>query len=233
MIGIRNPLEMRHASVSLLRKAFGGIVGDYWHRRLNFGEVDLYSSDGTRTMSATRTMSSKQAANRQALESMLIALCTRLEQRMVKNDIFCKGISVTVKYKDGSSWDTTIKLADPLQDAMEMRGYIQQRIHEFSVAHNIETVFTPKTSNIGVAIYNFVDGRIMQYSLFDNKIKKDLARKVIYNIKDRYGKNTVRKGSELFVPDILKDAIGFGSVKDMSPNGTEIRNKYMLEEDGF
>jgi hypothetical protein len=41
----------------------------------------------------------------------------------------------------------------------------------------------------------------------------------------------VRKGSELFIPDIMKDAIGFGSVKDMLVEEGVIKNKYLLEED--
>ena len=93
MIGIKTPLEMRYSSPTLLRKAFGGIVGDYWHRRLHFGEVDLYNTNITKTMSATRTLGPKQREERQAMESMLIALCTRLEQRMVKQGLFCREVS--------------------------------------------------------------------------------------------------------------------------------------------
>jgi DNA polymerase-4 len=84
---------------------------------------------------------------------------------------------------------------------------------------------------MGVTVGSFVDGKVLQYSLFDNRLKKDLLRKTMYNIKDKYGKNTVRKGSELFIPDIMKDAIGFGSVKDMLVEEGVIKNKYLLEED--
>ena len=233
MIGIRTPVEMRHASPGLLRKAFGGVVGDYWHRRLNFGEVDMYSKAENRTMSATRTMSSQQSRDRQQLESMLISLCTRLEQRMVKGELFCKEVFFSIRYKDHTSWDTSIKLSDPLQDAMELRSYIKERITDFERSHGIDTVFTDKTTNLTVAIQSFVKGNVMQYSLFDNRIKKDLLRKVVYQIKDHYDqKNIVRKGSELFSPYVMKDAIGFGSVRDMGLNKDgEIKNRHMLEED--
>jgi len=232
MIGIRNPVEMRHASISLLRKAFGGVTGDYWHRRLNFGEVDMYSKVENRTMSATRTMSSQQSRDRQQLESMLISLCTRLEQRMVKSNIFCKEAYFSVRYKDNTKWETAIKLADPVQDAMELRSYIQQRIADFERSHKPAIVFNDKTFNIAVAIQSFIKGSVMQYSLFDNRIKKDMLRKVMYQIKDRFEqKNIVRKGSELFVPDVMKDAIGFGSVRDMLVKDGEVKNKYLLEED--
>ena len=232
-IGIRTPVEMRHSSPALLRKAFGGVVGNYWHSRLNFAEVDMYSKAENRTMSATRTLSSKQAENRQVLESMLISLCTRLEQRLVKSRLFCKELSFARKYKDGTRWDTLVKLAEPLQDAMEMISYIKERMHEFEQSRNIETLFNSKTMNLGVGIQAFVDGNVMQYSLFDNRIKKDTVRKVMYDIKDAYEqKDIVRKGCELIIRDVMKDAIGFGSVRDMVAGGSaEVKNKFLLEED--
>ena len=232
MIGIRNPLEMRHSSPALLRKAFGGVVGDYWHRRLNFAEVDMYSKAENRTMSATRTISRQQSQDRQALESMLISLCTRLEQRMVKAGQFCRDVFFSIRYRDGTSWDTAIKLADPLQDAMEMISYIKERIHDFERSRNLETIFTVHTTNLTVGISSFMKGEVMQYSLFDNRIKKDTVRRVMYQIKDHFEqKNIVRKGCELFVPNVMKDAIGFGSVKDMLMEKGEVKNKYVLEED--
>jgi DNA polymerase IV len=54
---------------------------------------------------------------------------------------------------------------------------------------------------------------------------------VMYNIKDRYGKNVIRKGAELYDAKVMKDAIGFGSVKDMIVEDGEVRNKYLLEEE--
>ena len=234
LTGIRTPLEMRHASAALLRKVFGGVVGDYWHRRLNFGEVDMYNKVENRTMSATRTMSSQQSRDRQQLESMLISLCTRLEQRMVKGGLFCKEIYFGIRYRDGSKWETTIKLADPVQDAMELRSYIYERITDFEQSRGLKTVFTDKVTNLNVGIQSFVKNTVMQYSLFDNRIKKDTVRKVMYQIKDHFEqKDIVRKGSELFNPHVMKDAIGFGSVRDMLVKNGEVKNKHLLEEDAL
>jgi DNA polymerase-4 len=231
LTGIRTPLEMRHSSPALLRKVFGGIVGEYWYRRLNFGEVDLYSHTENRTMSTMRTVSREQRENRQTLESLLISQCTRLEQRMVKSGIFCKEVSFFIRYHDHTGWETKVKLADPVQDGIELRNYILERIEEFQRSRGVETIFTNKTQSLGIAIQGFVSDKVLQYSLFDNRMKKDLVRKAMYNIKDKYGKNIVRKGSELFTPNVMKDAIGFGSVRDMSNDMGEVRNKYMLEED--
>ena len=233
MIGIRNPLEMRHSSPALLRKAFGGVVGDYWHRRLNFAEVDMYSRAENRTMSATRTLSRQQSQNRQVLDSMLISLCTRLEQRMVKSEMFCREVSFSIRYRDGSSWDTAVKLAEPVQDAMEMINYIKERITDYERSRSEQALFNERVTNLTVAITHFMNGKVMQYSLFDNRMKRDTVRKVMYDIKEVYEQNNiVRKGCELIIPNVMKDAVGFGSVKDMivKQNG-EVKNRHLLEED--
>jgi DNA polymerase-4 len=236
MIGIKSPLEMRHASEALLRKAFGGVVGNYWHRRLNFAEVDQYSNGLNRTMSATRTVSREQRESKQALDSLLISLCTRLEQRMVKMDLFCKEASFFIRYRNNTGWDTKIKFAQPVQDAMELRSYILERIQEFEQG-NSKPMFNNNTLSMGVGVQGFMLGSVMQYSLFDNRILKDKVRKVMYNIKDKYGKNTVRKGCELFDPHAMRDAIGFGSVKDMfmvhDDGETAVRNQYLLEDEDW
>jgi DNA polymerase-4 len=230
LCGIDTPLQMRHTSEALLRKAFGGVVGNFWHRRLNFGEVDMYSHEN-RNMSAMRTVSRQQRENKETLEAMLVALCTKLEQRMVKQDIFCRSAGFFIKYRNHTGWDTKIRFEHPVQDGLELRHYLLDRIRDFERGRNT-TMFNKETQSMGVVIGNFMMGGTVQYSLFDNRMKQDKVRKTMYNIKDKYGRNIVRKGVEMLDPYVMKDAIGFGSVRDMG-NGIdgEIVNKYMLEED--
>jgi DNA polymerase-4 len=183
-------------------------------------------------MSAGRTMSRQQRENRQSLDAMLISLCTRLEQRMVKNGIFCKSVSFTIRYLDGTGWDTAIQLMDPIQDGIELRKYILDKMHDFETSTGM-VLFNDKLRHMLVAIHSFVSDKVLQYSLFDNRIQHDLLRKVMYNIKDKYGRNAVRKGCELIEPNVMKDAIGFGSVKDMVGSDGGVVNNYLLEEDEF
>jgi DNA polymerase-4 len=228
MAGIATPLQMRHTSQSLLRKAFGGVVGYYWHCRLNFGEVDLYTSD-YRTMSATRMVGPEQRTSYEKLDALLISLCTKLEQRLVKSGVFCRQISFFIRYKDLTSWDVQVRFNNPVQDAMEMRRYIMQRMQEFQLAHSSASILNSGTKQMGVTVMDFVHERDIQYTLFDNRLKEDHLRKILYGIKDKWGKYTVRKATELVQPSHMKDAIGFGSVKDLYEAGGNL-NKYMLEE---
>lgn len=231
MIGIKSPLQMRHSSEALLRKAFGGIVGNYWYRRLNFMETDIYQND-YKGMSATRTVSRQQRESPEALESLFISLCTRLEQRMVKQKAFCKEINFYVRYHDMPGWDVKIHLNQPTQDALEMRQYIKQRMQAFEKERGF-ILFNNKVQGMGVSIANFVKGERIQYGLFDNKINQDKARAVLYEIKDKYNKNIVRKASETVSAHEMRDAIGFGSVKDLyvGTDPTRQTNQYLLEDD--
>ncbi len=232
--GIYHPIDMLNASESLLRKAFGGVTGNYWYYRLHFAEVDLYTSAYKR-MSAMRTLSAKTRVSKKSLLGMLISLCTRLEQRMVKSEIFCREIYFCAYYYDDTEWKTSIKIQEPLQDGIDMLHYIQKRIAAYEAQSAPAHVLSKNMRSMCVIVGNFIAAKYLQYSLFDNKIQKDMLRKTVYTIKDKYGKNIVRKASETIEDGHLRDAIGFGSVKDLYDNTQPGvyqtgYNKYLLEE---
>jgi Nucleotidyltransferase/DNA polymerase involved in DNA repair len=229
-VGIYTPLELRYASISLLRKAFGGIVGYYWHCRLHFYEVDLYMNK-TKSMGAGRTVSAEQSASPQTLDALVISLCTRLEQRMVKQSVFCKQAVFFVGYKNRGDWKVLFHFANPLQDAIELRTYIMQRIREYETACPSASVLTKDILSINITVYDFISEKIIQYNLFDNRIQQDKLRKIMYLIKNKYGKNSVRKACETIEPGVMKDAIGFGSVKELNADDDgEGVNNFLLEE---
>ena len=226
-VGIYTPLEMRSASISLLRKAFGGIVGYYWHCRLHFYEVDLYMNQ-TKSMGAGRTVASKQSASPQTLDALIISLCTRLEQRMVKQSVFCRRAIFAVGYKNRGGWKALFHFANPLQDAIELRSYIMQRIKEYEAANRSVYILTTDVFSVNITVQDFIKDEFIQYKLFDNRIQQDKLRKTMYLIKNKYGKNSVRKACETIEPDVMKDAIGFGSVKEL--NADTGLNNFLLEE---
>ncbi len=232
--GIHDPYQMRHSSAEALRKVFGGVVGNYWHSRLNFGEVDLYTSD-FRTMSSMRSISREQRESVEKLEALLVSLCMKMEMRMVKQKVFCKEATFYIKYFDEVGFETHLKFAQPVQDGMELRKYILERMDEYMRPRGIKNMFTNKSQSMGVSIMNFVKDNVMQYSLFDNNIQKDTMRRAVYDIKDRYGSKFARRASETIESDVMRDAIGFGSVKDMYDGGNDgegggYYNAYMIEE---
>ncbi|MDQ6757263.1 MAG: DNA polymerase IV [Bacteroidota bacterium] len=228
-VSITTPIDMRYASISLLRKALGGIVGYYWHCRLNFLEVDLYVNQ-TKSMGAGRTVSAEQSSSLQTMDALIISLCTRLEQRMVKQSVFCRQANFSVGYKNRGDWKTLIQFSNPLQDAIELRSYIAQRIKEYEDA-SYYFILNKDVLRINITVYDFISAKFIQYNLFDNRIQRDALRRTMYVIKNKYGKNSVRKACETIEPDVMKDAIGFGSVKELNADDNgEGLNNFLLEE---
>lgn len=229
--GIYTPIDFRNASESLLRKVFGGVTGNYWYYRLHFKEVDLSTTDYKR-MSAMRSLSAQTRSGYETLQAMLISLCTRLEQRLVKQNVFCRELSFYAGYYSAGEWKTSIRLIHPLQDAMEMLQQVKYKIVAYEKLQPLK-VLRKDMKFMGLEVGDFVSSETLQYSLFDNRLQLDRLRKIMYTIKDQYGKNMVRKASETIEAGQMKDAIGFGSVKDLyQQNDMGVGfNKFLLEED--
>lgn len=211
--GIKTPYEMRHTSPQVLKKIMGGVVGFYWHYRLNFAEVDFYTN-GYKSMSAVRTLSQQQRNNPKELQDIFVGLCMKLETRLVKHHFFCKTIGFTCSYQNRAGWDININLQQPLQDGTDMYKFLTQKIKQAEKERNCQ-VFNPELRTIGVLINNFITDKNMQYELFDNNIRRDHLRRTVYDIKDKYGSAKIIKAVEMREKDIVRDIIGFGSVKDM------------------
>jgi DNA polymerase-4 len=60
---------------------------------------------------------------------------------------------------------------------------------------------------------------MINLNLFEDAVKDKNLRKVVYDIKNRFGKDKVMKAAELGDERVLKDVIGFGSIKDFYVDG--------------
>jgi DNA polymerase-4 len=60
-----------------------------------------------------------------------------------------------------------------------------------------------------------VKSKDVQQTLFEDISKKDQLRKTVYEIKNKYGDIKLLRATELRENTIVKDVIGFGSVKDL------------------
>ncbi|MDT3401499.1 hypothetical protein [Mucilaginibacter terrae] len=67
-----------------------------------------------------------------------------------------------------------------------------------------------------VAVTNFVDNGDMLYNLFEDMDQKKTALKTMHEIKDKFGSDKLIRAMEMHDTPVVKDVIGFGSVKDLS-----------------
>ena len=212
--GIDTPLKLRHTPPDKLHHAMHSIVGVYWHYRLNFSEIDQVSSS-YKSMQAQRMVSKDQRKSVDTLHQLLNSLCMKLEQRMVQQNVYCRDIFVSTRYEDDKKWHDRIASDKPIQSGIEVLDAVRLRMKRFEKAQHSEPVINNKLTSIGVSVGNFIHADLINLNLFEDTIKQANLRKSIYSIKNRYGKDKIQKASELSEENILKDVIGFGSVKDL------------------
>jgi DNA polymerase IV len=212
--GINTPLQLRYTPPEKLKLALKSIIGLYWHYRLNFKEVDQLSSHEYKSMQAMRQISKEQRKSMDALNQLLTSLCMKLEQRMVKQEVYCREFSMYSKYENGSSWSDKIHSEKPIQDGMEMLNLLKLRMNKFEKTHQCEPVINHQLISVGITVSNFISSELLNLNLFEDTIKTNNLRKVVYDIKNKFGKDKVMKAAEMGDEQILKDVIGFGSIKD-------------------
>lgn len=212
---INNPVELRHTSPERLRIICKGIAGEYWHRRLNFGEVDMFDRTEYKTMQAMRHLSLAQRKEIENIESILLSLCLTLEKRMVEANVFCRTIGFNTSYENGYGYSDNINMSIPLQDGVDILQALKKRMKHFENTNKCETVINENSTSLSVFVGDFVNESMVQYGMFEDNSKKDKLRKTVYALKDKFGLNKLMRGAEMNDEGVVKDVIGFGSVKDL------------------
>ena len=213
--GVSTPLEMRYAGPQKLKAIFKGIEGIYWHYRLNFIETNIVAHD-YRGMQAMRQISAEKRKNITYIDQLFMTLCLTLEKRMVKHKFYCKAIGFTARYEDGTRWDDGFSITIPVQDAISLMRMIRLRIDKFEKLTSTGPIMNNNITQMRVAVTNFVNNGNMLYSLFDDMDRKETAFKTMHEIKDKFGSDKLIRAIEMTDGKVIKDVIGFGSVKDLT-----------------
>jgi DNA polymerase-4 len=213
--GINTPLDMRYAGPDKLKQIFKGIEGIYWHYRLNFIETNIVAHD-YRGMQAMRQISKEKRQTPGYIDQLFMTLCLTLEKRMVSHKFYCKSVGFTARYDDGTRWDDTFTITTPVQDAISLMQMIRLRVDKFEKLIGSAPIFNTEITQMRVAVTNFVNNGNMLYSLFEDMDRKETALKTMHEIKDKFGSDKLIRAIEMTDGKVIKDVIGFGSVKDLT-----------------
>ncbi|QKJ29894.1 DNA polymerase IV [Mucilaginibacter mali] len=213
--GVMTPLDMRYAGPQKLKAIFKGIEGVFWHYRLNFIETNIVSHE-YRGMQAMRQISAEKRKSMEYIDQLFMTLCLTLEKRMVKHKFRCKAVGFTARYEDGTRWDDAFALTTPIQDAISLMRGIRLRTEKFMDMMNCGPIFNNDITQMRVSVTNFVNADNMLYSLFEDMDQKETAFKTMHAIKDKFGSDKLIRAVEMTDGQVIKDVIGFGSVKDLS-----------------
>lgn len=213
--GITSPLQLRYTPSDKLRRACKSILGEYWHKRLNFAEVDLMTHSYS-SMQAMRQLSREQRISKEHRESLLIALCMKLERRMLQQKVYCQELACYTKYGAGGNWKAKVRLTQPLQDGNALLKIIQDKMKQYEQIHVGDKLLNPDLRALCVYVSDFIPEDQLQYHLFEDEVKNGKLRRLQFDINQRYGSHTLIRATELSHGRVLRDAIGFGSVKDLT-----------------
>ncbi|WDF53467.1 DNA polymerase Y family protein [Mucilaginibacter sp. KACC 22063] len=213
--GVNTPLEMRYTSAQKLKAIFKSIEGIYWHYRLNFIETNIVAHD-YKGMQSMRQVSKDKRENPEYMQQLFLTLCCTLEKRMVRHKFYCKAIGFSLHYVNGDRWEDGFRITTPVQDAISLMNMIKLRISQFEEKTKSAPVFNNQISSIRIAVTDFIENGHMLYSLFEDMDQKETARKTMHAIKDRFGYNKIMRAVEMTDNTVIKDVIGFGSVKDLT-----------------
>lgn len=213
--GVTTPLMMRHAPPDVLKRIFKSVEGLYWHYRLNFGEVGMFG-DQYKHMQAMRQLSAANRKNPVFVEGLFRTLCLTLERRMVGHNFYCHSAGFCITYTNGTRWEDGFRLGIPVQDGIALMRMFEKRIAEFERQRPGLKVFDSEISSMRAAVGDFMNNDGMNYSLFDDIDQQEKARKTLYSIKKAFGSEKLMRASEVHDGHVVKDVIGFGSVKDLT-----------------
>lgn len=214
MAGINSPLKLRYTRPEVARKACHSIIGEYWHYRLNFREVDIFN-DEYKSMQAMRQVSKAQRASIDTIYDILRALCLQLEKRMVKHELAAHFIGCSFNYEEEIGWSDHLRTNIAIQDGIELMNVILDRVKKHEQEHDAPPVINNTITSMGVYVTEFKGSELIQLNFFSSSLEKDKLRKVVYNIKDKFGFEKILHAAELQDTPVLKDVIGFGSIKDL------------------
>ncbi len=217
MGGISSPVELRHAPPEKVKRACKSIVGEFWHFRLNFMEVDMWQNPTYKSMQAMRQVSAEQRSSIQTLHDILYALCLQIEKRMMHQQVFCHSLNFFCSYDDNSSFSDKIYTTIPLQGAEDLYRTFLLRIHDREKHLDGCRILNTGTTRIMISTTGFVHEGLQQYTLFENNFRKDKLRRTVYNVRDKFGFEKIQSAAELLDKPVMKDVIGFGSIKHLTP----------------
>ena len=216
--GIYTPYDLRHSTPEKLKAACKSIIGQHWHYRLHFQEVDMRATQEYKNMSAMRMVSKEQRRDVKNLLDTLMMLCLTLEKRLMQKHLFCKRVQCFIRYENMPPYEDSFYTEQPIQDGMELYHILQDRQLAFQQKHKIaQNIIDTNTISIGVVVQDFINEDLVQLNIFDNShLKSNKARKTVYSIKNKYGAQTIKRASEMNDDDLADDVIGFGNVKDVN-----------------
>lgn len=202
--GIYTTLQFLDAPSELLvRKVFGSICGEDWHKRLHGWEVDEREFD-TKTVGRQFVMDDYNASE-EKVRNRLAHLCESTGLKLRHKGLCARGVSVYIQYKTGDTWHSRRAFKSSFYTTPE----IFRRVLLLFNQH-------PRHGHIvmlSVSCYLLAPSTANQMSILDEVNKEAYLTEAVDEINDRYGNYTVTFASSLGASQQVKQKIPFGTTR--------------------
>lgn len=209
-VGIRTIGEASHTDPHFLRGLLGDAAGTYIYQAAN-GKSDSPVSDETRDV---KSVSNEYTTTEDITEKnwktdglkMLDYLTTKVSGRLAKQGLYAETIGVSVKTDDFKRHSIQTKCPDPVQSKEEIYPFARRLFEEILCGKDGMFQEGKSVRLIAVVASSLSDGSYKQMTLLEalNQAKNDAEKKekkekldrMTALIKNKFGENAIRKGSE-------------------------------------
>jgi len=203
-VGIYTPLQFLDAPSELLvRRVFGSICGEDWHKRLRGWEIDDVEYS-TKTIGRQFVMDDYNASE-EKVRNRLAHLCESTGLKLRYKGFCARGISLYVQYKTGDAWHSRKAFKSSFYTTPEIfrRALLlfnQHPRHDHVVMLSISCyLLEPSTAN--------------QMSILEEVNKERLLTEAVDELNQRYGNYTVTFANSLGADKQIKQKIPFGTTR--------------------
>ncbi len=202
--GVYTPLQFLDAPAELLvRKAFGSICGEDWHKRLRGWEVDAVEFE-TKTVGRQFVMDEWRPSD-ETLHSRLSHLAETTAMKLRYRGYAARGVYIYLAYANGDIWYERKLFKAPVSNGTDV---YRRMLLLFNRRPRYDWV-----RMIAVSCYRLEPSNTSQISLLEEVNRETWLSQAIDTINSQYGEFTVTYASSLAAKDSIKQKIPFGSTR--------------------
>ena len=195
---IRTIGDLARANKELLHKKFGKHGTLMWEYANGIDNSEVhYKKEKPKGIGNSITLP-ENITEIEKLEEIILALAEQVSYRLRKYDMLAKTVNVQLRTKDFEDSSHQKKLPEATASTKEISKAAKELLNE--MFHRPMAIRL-----VGLRVDNLVEKEQMQLSLFRNKDneKQEKLDKVIDNLKNKYGYNTITRAGKMNVGDYL------------------------------
>jgi len=204
-VGIFTTTDFYHAPVWKLKSAFASIVGYYWYVRLHGWEIDDVefergSFGNSYALPDTRSTPEE-------LSPLLTKLCEKSARRMRIHGFRCRGIHVSLLYRNGNHWHKGMTLPTHVFDTRDI----------YKKAYRILCMspYRMAVANLAVSCFSLEKSLYTQGELFSEMGKKENLVKAVDAINDKWGDFVITPARMMGLSEKIVDRVAFGNIREL------------------